>query len=60
MYNEWSEPLPFFQLRLLQRRNLSFALVTLAGVLVVLSGVGSIPSAYLAQIQATARRRSAR
>lgn len=51
MYNEWSEPLPFFQLRLLQRRNLSFALVTLAGVLIVLSGVGSIPSAYLAQIQ---------
>ncbi|WP_295487409.1 MFS transporter [uncultured Pseudomonas sp.] len=52
LYNEWSEPLPFFQLRLLSRRNLSFALVTLAGVLIVLSGVASIPSAYLAQIQA--------
>ena len=51
LYNEWSEPLPFFQLRMLQRRNLSFALLTLAGVLIVLSGVGSIPSAYLAQIQ---------
>ncbi|WP_110969691.1 MFS transporter [Pseudomonas huaxiensis] len=51
MFNEWSEPLPFFQLRMLGRRNLSFALVTLAGVLVVLSAVISIPSAYLAQIQ---------
>jgi len=51
MYNEWSEPVPFFQLRMLSRRNLSFALLTLAGVLIVLSGLGSIPSAYLAQIQ---------
>ncbi|MDO7911096.1 MFS transporter [Pseudomonas monteilii] len=51
LYNEWSEPLPFFQLRLLGRRNLSFALVTLAGVLIVLSGSGSLPSAYLAQLQ---------
>ncbi|HKS12254.1 MAG TPA: MFS transporter [Pseudomonas sp.] len=51
LYNEWSEPLPFFQLRMLGRRNLSFALVTLAGVLIVLSGISSIPSAYLAQIQ---------
>ena len=51
LYNEWSEPVPFFQLRMLTRRNLSFALVTLAGVLIVLSGVASIPSAYLAQIQ---------
>ncbi|WP_313741656.1 MFS transporter [Pseudomonas sp.] len=50
LYNEWSEPVPFFQLRLLSRRNLAFALVTLAGVLVVLSGSGSLPSAYLAQI----------
>lgn len=51
LYNEWSEPTPFFQLRLLARRNLSFALLTLAGVLIVLSGVASIPSAYLAQVQ---------
>ncbi|MBK5008081.1 MFS transporter [Pseudomonas sp. S32] len=51
LFNEWSEPLPFFQLRMLSRRNLSFALLTLCGVLVVLSGVGSLPSAYLAQVQ---------
>ncbi len=51
LYNEWSEPLPFFQLRLLGRRNLSFALLTLAGVLIVLSAASSIPSGYLAQIQ---------
>ncbi|WP_028696573.1 MFS transporter [Pseudomonas cremoricolorata] len=50
LYNEWSEPVPFFELRMLGRRNLMFALLTLAGVLIVLSGVGSIPSAYLAQI----------
>ncbi len=51
MFNEWSEPLPFFQLRLLGRRNLAYALLTVAGVLIVLSGVGSLPSAYLAQLQ---------
>ncbi|WNW10649.1 MFS transporter [Pseudomonas sp. DTU_2021_1001937_2_SI_NGA_ILE_001] len=41
---------PFFNLRLLAGGNLSHALLTLAGVLVVLSAVASIPSAYLAQV----------
>jgi DHA2 family multidrug resistance protein len=51
LINEWSQPIPFFKLQMLGIRNLSFALMTLAGVLVVLSAVVVIPSAYLAQIQ---------
>ncbi|KQB52757.1 disulfide bond formation protein DsbA [Pseudomonas endophytica] len=49
--NEWSHPLPFFKLQLLKIRNLSHALLTLAGVLFVLLAVIKIPSSYLAQIQ---------
>src|SRR5450830_223286 len=48
--NEWSQPLPFFKLQLLARRNLSHALLTLGGVLFVLLAVIMIPSAYLAQV----------
>lgn len=51
MVNEWSHPLPFFKLQMLGIRNLSFALLTLAGVLVVLLAVIIIPSSYLAQVQ---------
>ncbi|UWF49522.1 MFS transporter [Pseudomonas sp. N3-W] len=51
LINEWSQPVPFFKLQMLGIRNLSFALMTLAGVLVVLSAVVVIPSAYLAQVQ---------
>ncbi|WP_273199735.1 MFS transporter [Pseudomonas sp.] len=49
--NEWSHPLPFFKLQLLNIRNLAHALITLGGVLFVLLAVIKIPSAYLAQIQ---------
>ncbi|WP_085727529.1 MFS transporter [Pseudomonas sp. R37(2017)] len=48
---EWSQPTPFFKLQMLGIRNLSFALLTLAGVLVVLQAVIIIPSSYLAQVQ---------
>lgn len=51
MFNEWSQPVPFFKLQMLGIRNLTFALVTLAGVLVVLLAVIIIPSNYLAQVQ---------
>ncbi|WP_437883235.1 MFS transporter [Pseudomonas sp. LRF_L74] len=51
MVNEWSHPLPFFKLQMLKIRNLSFALFSLAGVLVVLLAVVVIPSGYLAQVQ---------
>jgi DHA2 family multidrug resistance protein len=51
LINEWSQPVPFFKLQMLGIRNLSFALMTLAGVLVVLLAVVIIPSSYLAQVQ---------
>ena len=51
LINEWSQPVPFFKLQMLGIRNLSFALLTLAGVLVVLLAVIIIPSSYLAQVQ---------
>ncbi|CAH0240466.1 putative multidrug resistance protein EmrY [Pseudomonas sp. Bi123] len=51
LINEWSQPIPFFKLQMLGIRNLSFALMTLAGVLVVLLAVVIIPSSYLAQVQ---------
>lgn len=51
MINEWSHPMPFFKLQMLGIRNLSFALIVLAGVLIVLLAVTIIPSSYLAQVQ---------
>ena len=51
LINEWSQPIPFFKLQMLGIRNLSFALMTLAGVLIVLQAVVLIPSSYLAQVQ---------
>ncbi|MGN8345373.1 MFS transporter [Pseudomonas sp. SMV71] len=51
LINEWSQPVPFFKLQMLGIRNLLFALITLAGVLVVLLAVIIIPSSYLAQVQ---------
>jgi DHA2 family multidrug resistance protein len=51
LLNEWSQPVPFFKMQMLGIRNLSFALLTLAGVLVVLLAVIIIPSSYLAQVQ---------
>jgi DHA2 family multidrug resistance protein len=51
LINEWSQPVPFFKLQMLGIRNLAFALLTLAGVLVVLQAVIILPSSYLAQVQ---------
>ena len=51
MVNEWSHPLPFFKIQLLRNRNLSHALVTLGGVLIVLLGVILIPASFLAQLR---------
>ncbi|KAF1053791.1 MAG: putative multidrug resistance protein EmrY [Stenotrophomonas maltophilia] len=48
--NEWKHPLPFFRLDLLKRPNLTHALITLAGVLVLVSASMSIPAAYLANL----------
>ncbi|MBM7060575.1 MFS transporter [Pseudomonas sp. UL073] len=52
LLNEWTHPLPFFNLRLLKLRNLSFALFALGGVLFILLAAGQIPASYLAQVQA--------
>ena len=51
LLNEWKHPLPFFKLQLLELRNLSFALFTLAGVLLVMLASTLTPSSYLAQVQ---------
>ncbi|PRD16396.1 MFS transporter [Pantoea coffeiphila] len=51
MINEWFHPLPFFKVQQLARRNLTFSLITLGGVLVVLVAVPGIPAGYLAEIQ---------
>jgi len=51
LYNEWSHPLPFFKLQLLANRNLTYALITLGGVLFVLLAVIMIPSSFLAKVQ---------
>nr|WP_314525166.1 MFS transporter [uncultured Pseudomonas sp.] len=51
LINEWSQPMPFFKMQMLGIRNLAFALMTLAGVLIVLLAVVIIPSSYLAQVQ---------
>jgi DHA2 family multidrug resistance protein len=50
LVNEWFHPLPFFKIQLLARRNLTHALITLAGVLVILVAVPGIPSLYLAEV----------
>ncbi len=49
LINEWSQPIPFFKMQMLGIRNLSFALMTLAGVLVVLLAViiSFLPATWL-------------
>lgn len=49
--NEWSAPVPFFKIQMLRNRNLSYALITLGGVLFVLLGVIIVPSSFLAEVQ---------
>jgi DHA2 family multidrug resistance protein len=48
--NEWFHPLPFFGLRLLGRRNFTHGLLTLAGAVILLTGIAVIPSQYLAKV----------
>ncbi|WP_256977418.1 MFS transporter [Bordetella genomosp. 10] len=47
--NEWSHPLPFFKIQFLARRNLTYSLAILGGVLVVLVAWATVPAAYLAE-----------
>ncbi|WP_175772563.1 MFS transporter [Paraburkholderia phenazinium] len=50
LVNEWFHPLPFFKIQLLARRNLTHALITLAGVLLILVAVPGVPAGYLAEV----------
>jgi DHA2 family multidrug resistance protein len=52
LVNEWFQPVPFFKLQLLGRRNFAHGLITLAGAVIVLVGVAVIPGQYLARIHA--------
>ncbi|MGI4840849.1 MAG: MFS transporter [Janthinobacterium lividum] len=51
--NEWSAPVPFFNIQMLRNRNrnLTHALITLGGVLFVLLGVIIVPASFLAEVQ---------
>jgi len=51
LVNEWFHPLPFFKIQLLARMNLTHALITLGGVLLIFVAVATIPSAYLAEVK---------
>ncbi|MDE1180471.1 MFS transporter [Paraburkholderia sp.] len=51
LVNEWFHPLPFFKMQLLARRNLSHALITLGGVLLILVAVPGVPAGYLAEVR---------
>lgn len=51
LVNEWFHPLPFFKIQLLARMNLTHALITLGGVLLIFVAVASIPAAYLAEVK---------
>ena len=51
LVNEWMHPLPFFQLRLLKRRNLVFGLVAFFTFLLINLGASTIPTQYLSQVQ---------
>ncbi|WP_144107658.1 MFS transporter [Paraburkholderia sp. BCC1886] len=51
LVNEWFQPLPFLKMQLLARRNLTHALITLGGVLLILVAVPGVPAAYLAEVR---------
>lgn len=50
LVNEWFHPVPLFKIQLLARRNLTHALITLGGVLLVLVAVSGVPSGYLTEV----------
>jgi len=50
LVNEWFQPVPFFKLQMLSRRNFTHGLMTLVGAVVLLVGVAAIPGQYLAHI----------
>lgn len=50
LINEWFHPLPLFKLQMLQRINLSYSLLTLAGVLILALSGSLLPSFYFSQV----------
>jgi MFS transporter, DHA2 family, multidrug resistance protein len=52
LVNEWFQPVPFFKLQLLSRRNFTHGLTTLVGAVILLVGVAAIPGQYLARVHA--------
>jgi MFS transporter, DHA2 family, multidrug resistance protein len=50
LVNEWFQPVPFFKLQLLARRNFTHGLSSLLGTVILLVGVAAIPGKYLAEI----------
>lgn len=51
LVNEWYQPVPFFKLQLLKRRNFTHGLTTLLGTVILLVGMAAIPGQYLAKVQ---------
>jgi MFS transporter, DHA2 family, multidrug resistance protein len=50
LVNDWFQPVPFFKLQLLARRNFTHGLTSLMGAVILLVGVAAIPGKYLAEI----------
>ncbi|NVH76935.1 multidrug efflux MFS transporter [Paraburkholderia sp. JPY432] len=50
LVNEWFQPVPFFKLQLLARRNFTHGLSTLLGTVILLVGMAAIPGQYLAKV----------
>ncbi|WP_028216557.1 MFS transporter [Paraburkholderia oxyphila] len=48
--SEWFQPVPFFKLQLLARRNFAHGLSTLLGTVILLVGVAAIPGQFLARV----------
>ncbi|WP_424069093.1 MFS transporter [Paraburkholderia sp.] len=48
LLNEWFQPVPFFKLQLLKRRNFAHGLSSLMGAVILLDGMAAIPSEFLA------------
>jgi MFS transporter, DHA2 family, multidrug resistance protein len=50
LVNEWFQPVPFFKLQLLQRRNFTHGLTSLMCAVILLDAVAAIPGEFLAEI----------
>lgn len=51
LLNEWFAETPFIKLQMLNRRNLSYALITLFGFLIVGQAASTVPAMYLQEVQ---------